>query len=249
VIRSLLVRGMLVGLAAGVLAFPVAYALGEPPVQAAIDFEEAHAAAAHAGATAEPAVVSRGTQRTIGLLTGLVVMGVALGGLFALVFAWAYGRIGPYGARLTAAALALGAYFTIVVVPFTKYPANPPATGAPETIGSRTALFVAMISISVVAVVAASRIRRELLPRLGAWNAAIAAAAGFVALVVVAQLVLPAVGETPAGFPANVMWEFRVASLAISATLWAAIGLGFGAAAERLLATQSERSAGVPASA
>ncbi len=238
---------MLVGLAAGLLAFPVAYALGEPPVQAAIDFEEARAPAQ---ATAEPEVVSRGTQRTIGLLTGLAVMGVALGGLFALVFAWAYGRIGPYGARCTAAVLALGAYLTIVVVPFTKYPANPPATGAAETIGSRTALFVAMISISVVAVVAASRIRRELLPRLGEWNAAIAAAASFVALVVVAQLVLPAVGETPPAFPADVMWEFRLASLAIGATLWAGIGLGFGAAADRLLATQREaRPAGVPAGA
>jgi hypothetical protein len=247
-IGKLLVRGMLVGLAAGLLAFPVAYALGEPPVQAAIDFEAAHAAPA--GAHAEPAEVSRTTQRTVGLLTGLTVMGVALGGLFALVFAWAYGRIGPYRARLTAAVLALGAYLTVIVVPFTKYPATPPATGAPETIGSRTALFVAMISISLVAVVAASRIRRELLSRLGEWNAAIAAVASFVALVVLAQLVLPGVDETPAGFPSDVMWEFRLASLAISATLWAAIGLGFGAVAERLLATRPEPHAeGVPASA
>jgi hypothetical protein len=239
---------MLVGLAAGLLAFPVAYALGEPPVQAAIDFEEAHAA--QQTGPSEPAVVSRGTQRTVGLLTALVAMGVALGGLFALVFAWAYGRIGPYGARLTAALLALGAYFTIVVVPFTKYPANPPATGVPETIGSRTALFVAMISIALVAMVAASRVRRELTPRLGAWNAAIAAAAGFVALIVVAQLVLPAVDEIPAGFPPDVMWQFRLASLAISATLWAAIGLGFGAVAERLLATRAEpHRPRVPASA
>jgi hypothetical protein len=233
VIGALLVRGMLVGLAAGLLAFPVAYALGEPPVQAAIDFEEAHAPAAQ-----PPAVVSRATQRTVGLLTGLAVMGVAIGGLFALVFAWAYGRVGPYGARLTAAVLALGAYLTVVVVPFTKYPANPPATGAPETLGSRTALFVAMISISIAAAVAASRIRRELLARLGAWNAAIAALASFVALVVAAQIVLPGVDEVPAGFPADVMWDFRVASLAISATLWAAIGLGFGAAAQRLLAAR-----------
>ena len=177
-------------------------------------------------------------------------MGVALGGLFALVFAWAYGRIGPYGARLTAAVLALGAYLTVIVVPFTKYPANPPATGAPETIGSRTGLFVAMISISIVAVVAASRIRRQALPRLGAWNASIVAAASFVVLIVVAQLVLPTVDEIPAGFPADVMWEFRLASLAISATLWAAIGLGFGAAAERLLASSvASRAARAPASA
>jgi len=237
-IRSLLMRGMLVGLAAGLLAFPVAYSLGEPPLQAAIDFEERSAARSGLPAAAGPDVVSRGTQSTIGLLTALAVMGVALGGLFALVFAWAYGRIGAFSARLTAVVLALGAYLTITVVPFLKYPATPPATGTPETLGTRTGLFVAMITISLVAVIAAGRIRRELLPRLGPWNAAIAAGACFVGLIVIAQIVLPAVDKTPAGFPADVMWEFRLASLAISLTFWATIGLGFGAAAERLLMTR-----------
>ena len=226
---------MLVGLAAGLLAFPVAYALGEPPLQAAIDFEQRHAAESGLPAAAEPDVVARGTQSTFGLLTALTVMGVALGGLFALVFAWAYGRIGAISARLTAVVLALGAYLTITVVPFLKYPATPPATGTPETLGTRTGLFVAMITISLVAVIAAGRIRRELLPRLDPWNAAIAAGASFVFLIVIAQLVLPAVNETPAGFPADVMWEFRLAALAISATFWATIGIAFGAAAARLL--------------
>ncbi|MGI8731432.1 MAG: CbtA family protein [Solirubrobacteraceae bacterium] len=234
-IGSLLIRGMLVGLAAGLFAFPVAYALGEPPVQAAIDFEERSAPAAPPGAAPEPEVVARDTQRTLGLVSGLAAIGVALGGLFALVFAWAYGRIGAIGARATAAALALGAYLTIIVVPFTKYPAGPPATGTPESLGTRTGLFVAMISIAVVAAVAALRIRRELLQRLGPWNAAIAAGGGFFALIVSAQLILPGVDGPPAGFSAEVIWDFRVASLAISATLWAVIGLGFGAVAERLL--------------
>jgi len=142
-VRALLVRGMLAGLAAGVLAFAFAYAFGEPQVQAAIDFEDHLARIAHEPIAA--AVVSRGTQRTIGLLSGLVAMGVALGGLFALTFAWAYGRIGPLGARATAALLALGAYLTVTVVPFTKYPANPPGVGDADTIDRRTLLFVAMI--------------------------------------------------------------------------------------------------------
>ncbi|MEJ7796931.1 MAG: CbtA family protein [Solirubrobacteraceae bacterium] len=242
-VRSLLIRGMLVGLAAGLLAFPVAYTLGEPPLQAAIDFEERNGAPQPGPPV--PEVVSRDSQRTIGLLSALIVMGVALGGLFALVFAWAYGRIGAIGARMTAVVLALGAYLTIIVVPFAKYPATPPATGAPETLGTRTALFVAMITISLVALVAAGRLRRELLPRLGPWNAAIAAAGSFVALIVIAQLVLPAVNETPAGFPADVMWEFRLASLAISATVWATLGLGFGVVAQRLLDGGAVRGAGV----
>ena len=242
-IRSLLVRGMLVGLVAGVLAFAFAYVFGEPQVQRAIDFEEYLARLHHEPAGAD--VVSRGVQRTLGLLTGTVVMGVALGGLFALTFAWAYGRIGALSPRLTAAVLALGAYVTIILVPFTKYPANPPTVGNPDTIGTRTAAFIAMITISILAVVAAARMRRAMLERLGAWNATILAVAGFIAIVAVAQLILPAVHETPAGFPADVLWRFRLASLGVNATLWAAIGLGFGALAERLVGERATRRAPV----
>jgi hypothetical protein len=234
---------MRVGLAAGLLAFVFAYVFGEPQVQHAIDFEDQLARLSHAPAEAE--LVSRGTQRTIGLLTGTTLVGIALGGAFSLVFAWAYGRIGALGARATAAVLALGAYVTITLVPFTKYPANPPTIGNPATIGRRTVLFVAMIAITILAMVAAVRIRRQLLDRVGAWNAATLAAGAFLAVIVVAQLILPAVHETPRGFPADVLWRFRVASLGINATLWTTIGLGFGVAAERLLAARAPARASV----
>jgi hypothetical protein len=243
VVRTLLVRGMLAGLVAGLLAFAFAYVFGEPQVQAAIDFEDHLARLAHEPAATEE--VSRGIQRTLGLLTGVVLMGVALGGVFALLFAWAYGRIGPLGARATAALLALGAFVTVTLVPFTKYPANPPTVGNPATIDRRTALFVAMICISLLALVAATRIRRGLLARLGAWNAATVAALAFVVIVAVAELVLPPVHETPAGFPADVLYRFRLASLGINAVLWTAIGLGFGLLAERALVARAAGGAGV----
>jgi hypothetical protein len=238
-IRPLLVRGMLVGLAAGVLAFAFAFAFGEPQVQHAIDFEDHLARLHHEPAEAE--LVSRGLQRTLGLLTGTVVMGIALGGLFSLVFAWAYGRIGAMSPRLTAAVLALGAYLTVTVVPFTKYPANPPTVGNPDTIDKRTILFLTMIAITILAAVAAARLRRELLGRLGAWNAALVAVAAFVVIIAVAELILPAVHETPQGFPADVLYRFRLASLGINLTLWTTIGVGFGAAAQRLLAASESR--------
>ena len=246
-IRPLLVLGMLVGLAAGVLAFAFAFVFGEPQVQHAIDFEDYLARLHHEPAEAE--LVSRGVQRTLGLLTGTVVMGIALGGLFSLVFAWAYGRIGAMSPRLTAAVLALGAYLTVTVVPFTKYPANPPTIGNPATIDKRTILFLTMIAIAILAAVAAARLRRELLGRLRAWNAALVAVAAFVVVVAAAELILPAVHETPQGFPADVLYRFRLASLGINLTLWTTIGLGFGAAAQRLLVPSEARRSGVRGSA
>jgi hypothetical protein len=105
------------------------------------------------------------------------------------------------------------------------------------------------IAVSVVSAVAAIRVRRDALRRLGGWNAGIVAAGAYLALIAAAELMLPAVHETPAGFPAEVLWRFRVASLGINATLWTAIGLGFGAAAERRImdtnAARPPRGAGV----
>jgi Probable cobalt transporter subunit (CbtA) len=240
-VRPLLIRGMLVGALAGLAAFAVAYVLGEPQVQHAVDFEDHLVALRHESAA--PELVGRGVQRTLGLLAGTVATGVALGGLLALAFAYAYGRLGALKARATAALLALGAFASITLVPFTKYPANPPTVGSPDTIDRRTVLFFAMIAITVLALVGAVRARRELRRRLGPWNAAIAAGALFVAVVAVAELILPAVHETPAGFPADVLYRFRVASLGINATLWLGLGLGFGAAAERLLEPAAARRA------
>jgi predicted cobalt transporter CbtA len=238
-VRSLLVRGMLVGLAAGVLAFAFAYAFGEPQVQRAIDFEDQLARLHHEAP--DPEIVSRGVQRTLGLLTGTTVLGVAFGGMFSLVFAGIYGRLGRLSARATSALLALACYGAITLVPATKYPPNPPTVGNPATIDRRTLLFFAMIAITILAAIAATRIRRDLLPRLGGWNAGIAAAAVFLVLIAAAELILPGVHEVPAGFPADVLWRFRIASLGVDATLWAVIGLGFGAAAERLTAGERPR--------
>ncbi len=121
--RTLLVRGLIAGVLAGVLAFLFAKILGEPQIDKAIEFEEALAAAA--GDPGEPEVVSRGVQSTLGLFTGTVVMGVALGAIYAIVFAWAYGRVGALGARATAALLALGAFLDDHARPLDEVPGQP----------------------------------------------------------------------------------------------------------------------------
>lgn len=237
-VRSLLIRGMAVGFLAGLLTFLFAHHFGEPQVQHAIDFESYLAKLHHE--PAGPDLVSRHLQRSFGLLTGTIVLGVALGGMFSLAFAWAYGRMGAYSARATAALLAVAAFLTVIVVPFAKYPANPPTIGDPDTLSRRTLLYFLMIAISILSAVAAGRIRRQFTESLGTWNAALLAGAVFVAVVAVAQVALPAVHETPTGFPADVLYRFRLASLGIDATMWLTIGLGFGALAERLLAPEAK---------
>ena len=224
-VGTLLLRGMLLGLVAGLLAFGVARVLGEPQVDRAIAFEEQHEHAAtaapeshahegqgqaqghvHGGAhehAAAPApseeleLVSRPVQAGLGLFTGVTVYGAALGGLFALVFAFVYGRVGTLEARATAGLLALGGFLALVVVPGLKYPANPPAVGSPETIGTRTGLYFAMLLLSLVVLTGAVMLARGLRPRLGAWGAAVAAGAAFLLVIALAQAALPVIDEVP----------------------------------------------------
>jgi predicted cobalt transporter CbtA len=238
-VGALLVRGMLVGLTAGLLAFGFAKVVGEPQVDLAIAFEakmdQAHMDHDKGGEAPEPELVSRAVQSTIGLLTGIVVYGAAFGGLFALVFAYASGRVGRIGPRGLSALLALAGFIAIVLVPQLKYPANPPAVGDPDTIGYRTGLFFLMLALSIAAMVLAVNIGRRLLAAHGMWTASLVAAAVFIASVAVVQALLPDINEVPDGFPAVVLWRFRMAALGMQLMMWTATGLLFGWLTERSL--------------
>ncbi|GAA4896653.1 CbtA family protein [Streptomyces coeruleoprunus] len=247
-VRALLVRGMLAGIGAGLLAAVVAYLIGIPSVDAAIDYESAQAAAADAPSHSheEGELFSRAQQSTVGLATGVGVFGTALGGIAALAFCFALGRLGRFRARATAALVAGAGFVTVSLVPFLKYPANPPATSDPGTVGQRTTLFFLMIVLSVLLGIGAVVVGRRLAARLGNWNASVVAGAGFVAVVAAAMVFLPSVDETPKDFPAAVLWEFRLAAIGIQAALWTTFALLFGHLAERVLSPRPRSAAPAP---
>jgi hypothetical protein len=226
----LLGRGLLAGLVGGLIAFAFAHTFGETPIDRAIAFEDAHSV------TADPVLVSRGIQSSVGLLTATCVYGLALGGLFALTFAVVQGRASRLRPSATAGLLALAGYVIVFAVPFLKYPANPPSVGDPETIGRRTALYLSMIAVSILAAIVAYRVGRAVGRPLGAL-------AAYIGLVGAAAAILPGIHEVPKGFPADTLWHFRLASLGTQACIWATLGLGFGPLADRLLLSRSRPAA------
>ncbi|MGF7158710.1 hypothetical protein FHS85_000320 [Rhodoligotrophos appendicifer] len=236
-VGSLLLRGMIAGVIAGIIAFGFARFYGEPQIDHAIAFEELMSAT-EADAS-EPELVSRATQAGIGLFTGLVIYGAAVGGLLSLVFAFTYGRISSLSARGTAALLALGAFIAMVLVPDLKYAPNPPAVGSPDTIGARTQLFFIMLVVSLLTMAAAVTITRRLWTSQGAWNAALAGGLFFVAVIAAVQYAMPDINEVPEQFSALVLWRFRLASIGMHAILWTVLGILFGILAERTLADRS----------
>lgn len=228
---NLLLRGMLAGLLAAMFAFSFAKVFGEPQVDRAIAFEEQMSAPS--GEAEEPEIVSREVQAGIGLLTGVAVYGTALGGLFALAFAFVSGRLLQLSPRATALVIAGLGFLAFYVVPYLKYPANPPAVGSGETIGYRTELYFTMIVFSAAAMAIAIAFGRQLAVKLGTWNAIIGGGAIYLVLVSIAAYALPSINEVPANFSADLLWRFRVSALGTQAILWAIIGLAFGALMEK----------------
>jgi predicted cobalt transporter CbtA len=113
--------------------------------------------------------------------------------------------------------------------------------GSPETLGHRTALFLLMIAISLVAVMLAIGLGRRLLARFGLWPSAAIGGAVFVAVIAFAYLLLPEVREIPEQFDADALWRFRAASLGMQLLMWAVLGLVFSWLAERLLGRAAAR--------
>ncbi|GAA2391049.1 CbtA family protein [Nonomuraea africana] len=250
-IKTLLVRGLLVGLLAGLVAGAFAFFLGEPHVDSAIALEEAaptgHASgepghdhgegASEGHGHGDEAVVSRPVQRA-GLFLATGLYGVAVGGVFALAFAGLRGRVGPRSEPLLAVAAAATAFAAIVLIPFLKYPANPPAVGDPATINARTLLYVVMVVVGLASVAIGVAATRRVTVR-ETWARALVGGVCFLVPVVAAWALLPTVDEVPAGFPASLLWDFRVASLGTQLVFWAAFGALFAVAGERAKARVS----------
>jgi hypothetical protein len=234
---TLLRRGLAVGLVAGLLAGAFAFVFGEPRAQDAIEIEEA--AGHHASLTFTPPVggisewvVDRDEQRG-GLFLATALYGIAVGGLFAVGFAALRGRGAERSDWQLSTRLAAALFIAVALVPFIKYPANPPAVGAPETIGDRTEYYVILLVGSLLALLAAVRVMWSIRDDAEPWVRPLLGAGTFIVVAGGLALALPGVQEIPPGFPAPLIWEFRLSSLGTQAVLWAAIGIGFGIASHR----------------
>ena len=229
--KRIIARGLLAGAIASVAAFVFARTFVEPVIAEAIAFEEAHAGGHDHGVE----LFTRGIQANIGMGFGVLAFGVAMGALFAVAYCVVYGRVGSVSPRLLSVLLAGAMLLSLYVVPFLKYPASPPAVSLDETIRQRTLLYLLMVVLSVVVLAAAVWLGRALLDRFGAWSASLLAVAVYVAAIAVVMLALPTIDEMPAGFPAEVLYKFRLYSLGTQVILWAVIAVAFGSTVQRLL--------------
>ena len=215
-VEALVIAGVVAALAAGVFHLAVSERFVDRAIaleQAAQERELPDAVEGH-----EP-VFSRRTQK-VGLVLGGVLYGLAAGMVFAGAYAMLAGRL-PGRNRYTQIAFLAGTVLVaVVLVPFMKYPSNPPGVGDPDTLTRRQLLFVGCVLFSTAGAWLAARGIPSLRSR--GWNATAAVAAGMVFYVVwagVLLLALPDRGD-PITMPARLLWQFRAASLVGEVLFW-----------------------------
>jgi len=234
-------RGVLAGLAGGAASALFLLLVGERTIGDAIRLEEARG-----GGSDE--MFSRGVQ-TVGGALGMLFVSVALGVIFAATFAAVRHRLPGRDDWQRSVTWAATAFVVVYLVPFAKYPPNPPAVGDPDTIDERMLLYVAILAWAIGAAWVATRVGTWLRERDVADPARLTAAIGaFVALVAVGYAVLPGSPDAVSA-PATLIWRFRLASAGGALAMWAVTGIVFGwlsvAAARRTARVRPEVRTGV----
>lgn len=223
-------RGMAAGLLAGLLCGFFALFFGEPSVDGAIQAEEAHQAASANHGHEE--IFSRSTQK-VGLLVATGLFGITGGGIFGMAYAYFRDRLSSSSEWSRSLSLAYAAFFGAFLIPFLKYPANPPGVGGPETIGSRTAEYFSMVALSLLVVLVAWCVARRLRGRgTGTPVRQLTVGLGVAVAVGILFLVLPAAPD-PGEFPSGLLWNFRLSSLGTQLVFWTGLGVIFGLLSER----------------
>ena len=152
--RRLLKQGVLAGMAGGAALALVLRLIGEGPIGRAVALE---------GAGGDE-MFGRGTQQ-LGGMVAAVLYGAALGAVFTVAYAAVRHRLRTTDDWRAAVALAAAGFAGVFLLPFLKYPANPPAVGDPDTIGRRTALYLLAVAWSLVATWGGWRAWRALVAR------------------------------------------------------------------------------------
>ncbi len=225
-VSAYLRRGMVAGLLAGLLAGLFAFFVGEPSLDRAIALEEA----SHGAHDEE--VFSRSTQKA-GLFFATGLFGVTVGGVFGISYAFFRERLAAASDLRRSISLSGAIFAGAFLIPFLKYPAEPPSVGDPSTIRERTAAYFTLVALSLLALLVAWLAARTLKMRgVGAPRRRLVVGAGLALIVAVLFLALPP-APSAEGFPSGVLWAFRLSSLGTQLVFWAGLGLLFGLLCER----------------
>ncbi len=220
-ISIVLISGGLAGLVHGTINF----AIVEPYLDQAIGLEnESLFASGEAEDTLEfwaEYESYRIWQKSGQVLAG-VILGLAMGSLFGIVFALSRNSLPGKNIVTKAVFLSGLMWFTLYLIPFLKYPANPPTVGEADTVVLRMILYVSFIIISGIGVI----VFYKLFTKLNK-NKKYFALIGYAGLMSIAFIMMP---DNPDEItaPMNLVNEFRFVSVLGVSSFWCSVGIILG---------------------
>jgi predicted cobalt transporter CbtA len=160
-------------------------------------------------------------QKSGQVLAG-IILGVAMGSLFGIVYALSRNSLPGKNDVTKAVVLAGIMWIVIYLIPFLKYPANPPTVGDGETVMLRAILYVSFIALSGIGVVIFYKLSQKLQN-----NKKYFGLFGYVIFIIILFFVMP---ENPDEItaPMNLVNEFRFMSVLGVSSFWLSVGLILG---------------------
>ena len=149
-----------------------------------------------------------------------VIYGISLASLFGIIFVFSQNSL-PGKDIKKSIILGLVIWTVIYLIPFLKYPANPPTVGEPETIVLRGILYLSFIAISGFSALVFYKIYKKLKTQK---FLAVLAYLFFIAIVF---FVMPGNPDKITA-PLELVEHFRIISVLTMTTYWISLGFIFG---------------------
>jgi predicted cobalt transporter CbtA len=213
------------GAFAGLIHGTVNFAIVEPYLDQAIGIENQNLfASGEAEDSLEFWVEYEGYrvwQKSGQILAG-VILGTSVGALFGIVFALSRNSLPGNNDLKKAMVLSGVMWFSMYLIPFLKYPANPPTVGDSETVVLRAILYLSFIAISGFGAVGFYKLSQKFHN-----NKKLVGLVGYGVFISAVFFVMP---ENPDEItaPMNLVNEFRMMSVLGVTSFWVSIGLILG---------------------
>ncbi len=150
------------------------------------------------------------------------ILGTSMGGLFGIVYVLSRNVL-PKGSDLKKSfTLAAVMWLTIYLIPFLKYPANPPTVGDPETVVLRSVLFLSFIAISGFGAVGFYQAYKRFQSKIK-----IVAFIGYGMFIAIVFTIMPPNPDEVTA-PMDLVNGFRVMSVVAVSVFWVSIAMIFG---------------------
>jgi hypothetical protein len=149
------------------------------------------------------------------------ILGMSIGALFGIVFAYSRNAL-PKGHTIKKTfVLAAIMWFTIFLIPFLKYPANPPTVGEAETVVLRSILYLTFIAISGFSAVGFFKLYKKL------ENKKYLAFVGYAVFITAIFFIMPPSPDEVTA-PMDLVNGFRTMSVMAVTTFWIAEAIILG---------------------